>query len=175
MGPWTTTFSMPQSTSNPPAPTQTYWTANSGGWAQKSGFRQALQLNLMHTQPLIFGRFFKMFYFYFWLCWVFIAECGLSLVAPFEVCPLWEKTLGPRTILFQRDALSSGSSSVIKAWRPKDGWCLPSHTGRGRAGPPGCLGRSPPWYTGFAFSGLSCFRTWDLGRAGFSSCGTWAQ
>ena len=85
MGPWTTTFSMPQSTSNPPAPTQTYWTINSGGWAQKSGLRQALQLNLMHTQLLIFSRFFKMFYF--WLCWVFIAECGLSLVAPFEVCP----------------------------------------------------------------------------------------
>ena len=29
--------------------------------------------------------FFKIYFFYFWLCWVFLAVCRLSLVATFQL------------------------------------------------------------------------------------------
>ena len=69
-----------------------------------------------HLKAMIYFILF----IYFWLCWVFVAEGGLSLVA-----------------------VSGGYSSS---------WCM-----------------------GFSLRWLLLLRSTGSRRAGFSSCGTWAQ
>ena len=87
-------------------------------WIDRSVF--TLQTSIIYPGLLFFNKLFYFIYIYFWLCWVFVAARGLSLVE-----------------------VSGGYSSLL------------------------CAGFSLRW--------LLLLRSTGSRRAGFSSCGTWAQ
>ena len=110
------------------------------------------------TSNYLLSCFFCLFLIYFWLCWVFVAVCGLSLVVArggFSCCGA--QALGMRSSVVEALGLSSCNSRALErvgfssygSWAlecrlSSCGWVAPWHVGsfwtRARTRVP-CIGR----------------------------------
>ena len=110
------------------------------------------------SPPPTLGVFHFLFFSFFWLCWVFTAAHGLSLVAATLDCGAWASHCGGFSS-WSMSSRHSGFSSC--SMRAQQLWC---------AGFSSCGARASV----VEVCGLSSCGAWALGCTSFSSCGAWA-